>query len=866
MSEPIQIEEPEAQVAGWTRADVLALAGIVVFCLIFFREALFTAAPNCLGTPSGDGRTQFFCWRVYGFGRLAEGEFPLWNPYVFLGMPFVANLQSAMFYPTNYLWLILPYAQAANWGILINLVLGGFFAYALGRELGMRWPGATATALTFMFAAPQFLRIYEGHWVHLCAIPWIPALFLCTEKLLKTPKLKYALLGGCAVALQMFSGHPQYLFYTGIAVALYFLVRIVLIAVEARRKRPAAPDSACAITPLLGRRIALFCLLYLGGVLLSAVQLIPALELLSQSSRQGRLDFNWIAQYSLPPENLLTMLVPDLFGVGPGVTYWGKFNVWEMSAYMGIVSFVLMLLAVVRVRRRAVWIFGGLGIALIVLALGRHTPLLRILYQTVPGFDLFRGVARFLAPASLCLAVLAGFGADAFISQPRGGWIRRGIVPRRDLPRRVTHGRTRPAVAQLRRLLAGRSDMAVLLGCALLLGGAALICGPYGSRMPGCWVGFFNWSIRQGCRVPAYLSKDEVTPLLAESAWFAATRSLLISALLVCALGAVYSVGRTVPKQFGKPMLVIGLFALMAADALAFGQRYLVTFDASKWAWPQPIGRFLQEQQPARVAAPATWKIGPCDGMMYRVACLEGIEPNVPRRFHEVFWTSQDPRKLDSQRSNYPVIRASPLLNMLSLKYLILARPLPRDAQGVREIPQAGRIRLYENTDALPRAFVVHEFTTRPNPQSALAALQQIVARKVAVLEPRQALAVPPLPPPGPRTKHPPVVFEEYSPERIVMRVETPLPGLLILSDLYYPGWRATVQGQPAPIQRANYLLRAIPVNAGEQRVELTYSPRSIKLGAWISALGWLAVLAGGFALRLRGPKATESEEEANAH
>ena len=168
------------------RRDGYVLAGFLLFLLIFFFGVLAQPGERCLGRQEGDGRNQFYGWRAYGFGEVRAGRFPLWNPYEFLGMPFVASLQSAMFYPTNWLCAVLPMSQlgrAINLGIILNLFLSGLFTYLWARRFGLRWIGAIVAAATYVFGAPQILRIFEGHWSFLAPMPWIPCVLLCVEML-----------------------------------------------------------------------------------------------------------------------------------------------------------------------------------------------------------------------------------------------------------------------------------------------------------------------------------------------------------------------------------------------------------------------------------------------------------------------------------------------------------------------------------------------------------------------------------------------------------------------------------------------------------------------------------------------------------
>ena len=213
--------------SGLNRRDCYVLAGFLLFLLIFFSGVLAQPGERCLGRAGSDARNQFYGWRAYGFGEIRAGRFPLWNPYEFLGMPFVASLQSAMFYPTNWLCAVLPLCRAINLGIILNLFLSGLFTYLWARRFGLRWIGAIVAAAAYVFGAPQFLRIFEGHWSFLAPMPWIPCILLCVEMLVCGGFQPLAIaLGAAAVAMEWFGGNPQYAFYGGIAAVLYLAGRL----------------------------------------------------------------------------------------------------------------------------------------------------------------------------------------------------------------------------------------------------------------------------------------------------------------------------------------------------------------------------------------------------------------------------------------------------------------------------------------------------------------------------------------------------------------------------------------------------------------------------------------------------------------
>lgn len=201
----------------------------------------------------------------------------------------------------------------------------------------------------------------------------------------------------------------------------------------------------------------------------------------------------------------------------------------------------------------------------------------------------------------------------------------------------------------------------------------------------------------------------------------------------------------------------------------------------------------------------------------------------------------------------------SPLLDLLNPAYIITPADIPSgdqrpDLAHVRatrpEVFRNDQISVFANEGALPRAWVVHDVQQLPKDQILDALLSGTV-------DPRQTALLEQSPPPldaipagGPDT----VRFVDYEPDRIAVDVQTSGVGMLVLSEVYAPGWRAFVDGEEVAVYAADYVLRGVPVPAGLHRVELRYDPVSLRLGLWISGMTGLAmgvvllVAAGRFA------------------
>lgn len=785
-----------------SRGELLALSGILFVVVLLFLRTLLLSPENCLGRAAGDARNQFYGWRAYGFGQVKVGRFPLWNPYEFLGMPFVAGLQSAMFYPTNWLCAAMPLGRAINIGILLNIFLSAAFTYLWVRRLGVSRPGAAIAGLVYALGAPQFLRIFEGHWSFLCSMPWIPCILLCVELIVQgRARLLAVAGGGIAVAMQLFGGNPQYAFYGGIAAGLYFIGR--RLQAERGGLREWLKAGAC------------FAGMYVLGAAMAGVQLLPALELLSVSSRQGQLSYDWIKQYSMTPESLITLLVPDAFGSDAGAQYWGRWNLWEMSAYVGVAAVAAAAFALARRFRGPVRLGAILALAMLLLALGEHTPLLWLLYHTVPGFNLFRSVSRFLCPFSVFMALLAGLGTDALANSSE--------------PVDSSEEKSGRARKRMRRIIAGAAGVAAAFGIF------GLLLLPDWESGRAAWTTFMDamLSIKPGQRL--YLPYGIVDAAFKRTAMAAAGASLLRSAAFIGAVAVVAAF--VMARRCSRRTAYVLLTALVALDLLTFSARYLDTFDPrADGLTPGALAALKADTQPFRYARGGDFRFPQCEGMTNEICCLEGIQPNVPGRFRDVFWALQG-RSKDEQRTVYSLYGIFPPHRMLNLKYIVQdKRVAPVRTSGARQIYEDDRLRVTALPNAFPRAWLVHYYEVVPDADELLAALPHLNYERFALLEADPGLSLSP----APQSERIPVITR-YEANRVEIEAEPASSALLVMSDLHYPGWRALSDGEPTPLYRANYLMRAVHVPAGRHTVVFEYRPASFRIGVGLSLAGALA-------------------------
>ncbi|MBM4437245.1 MAG: hypothetical protein FJ029_08435, partial [Actinobacteria bacterium] len=351
--------------------------------------------------PAGyDTQTYFFPAWSYTWSALQAERIPLWNPYLFMGAPFLANPQMAVLYPLN--WILLPLSpeRALGVALVLHVAIAAAGMAALARGvLRSTWPAATAAGA--VFALGGFFAGQSGHVNQVSAAAWLPWVVLALDQILRGGWRRWAP-APVFVALMLLAGHPQEA-YIGLAVALPYAV---LTGIHVHAGRGAWRWFRGALTGGLVWTAAL-----LGGVLLAAAQLLPAIELAGLSIRSGGLSLGEAAAFALPASEALGGLLPP-FRELPSST--------EYLAHIGLVGAALAALGVAtRGRSPVMWFLLAVALLSVVVSFGPDAKLFTAAYRLMPGFGAFRVPARWLLVLVFAGALLAAYGTDALSASRR---------------------------------------------------------------------------------------------------------------------------------------------------------------------------------------------------------------------------------------------------------------------------------------------------------------------------------------------------------------------------------------------------------------------------------------------------------------
>ncbi len=355
-----------------------------------------------------DGMAEFYPWRLFATETLKSGYVPLWNPHQFCGTPFVANSQSAVFYPLNLLFCVFPVARAFGISVLLHLFLTGSFLYLFlrSRAVALGRPAALLGAVAWQMCH------WQVAWLELptflCVSCWLPLALLLADRAAARPTALRAGGLGLCLGVMLLAGHLQIAFYCLGLITAYAVFRI-------------RPLLKAQWKPLTGA--ALLAIALMLGV--AAPQLLPAVELSRMSHRAGSAvtlaAYSGYVKLAVPPVNLVTLLSPGFFGSPTRGTYWGiglnggPGAYMENACYDGVLTLLLATLALGMTWRTsaATRFFAICALVSLLLALG--TPLNALLFFGLPGWAQTGSPGRILVLWSFCLPVLAAIGLDTLL-------------------------------------------------------------------------------------------------------------------------------------------------------------------------------------------------------------------------------------------------------------------------------------------------------------------------------------------------------------------------------------------------------------------------------------------------------------------
>jgi hypothetical protein len=789
----------------WVRTDCTLAVLTLFFSSILFFYDLF--AGNYLLTER-DLAPYFIPPRFFWVESIKHGSFPLWNPYQFSGHPFFANPQDALLYPFNGLFFLLPFDIAFNAIIILHFFLGGLFTYLFLRDLKVDPTGSLISGLIFMLSG-YLLSVHSLLTILLSSI-WTPLIMMFFRRAICGRGLKNEAFTALLITLSFLGGGIE------IVYGNFFVLLIMVIF----SNPPYIPlllkgGEQGGSVPIYWGRIRSLLIVSILFLFLSAVQLFPFIELFHNSIRGSGMSYPEATTWSFAPKDLLLFFLPDAYGYFLDMKKYWVSQCWFKTLYTGGLPFILSAIFFVFGKDRKLYL--ALMLFSLFLALGKYNPLYPFVFKYFPFFNGIRYPAKFLYIFILLLSITAGLGFQKLSEYSKD-----------NEKKRLKH----------------------LVLVFSLVSGSLLVLSALGHqqvehflKLKGIDFPDFNVlsvNLRNAQRFLFYLALFFLLLRVGyEVRWRGWVKVLLVVFLTTDLFGNMGFYGKEKAEDYFRKTKALEMissdrdFFRLFSTAKTISQDTTIIIDE-----PTSLNILKEKNLPSM-------------NLLFQLHDIWGIDVIRVKRVDDLY----------KAFTNTPSISATHLIDLYGVKYITSVTPLEENnkfeliyarlenLQGKREdLLKENTIKLYKNRSPLPRAWLMKDYEV----MDSIAILSKMMSKdfrpdREVLLEEEPKWANPPTPP---FTKEGLNVGEALSDlpqkvqiisesnNRLVLQTTAEENSLLVLSDTYYPGWKAFVDGKKTKICRADYTFRALPLSSGAHRVEFVYDPLSFKLGALFTILG----------------------------
>lgn len=723
---------------------------------------------------------------------LKSGDLPLWSRHMAMGFPAMADFQLGVFYPPHVIYL-LPFSAAVRVCYLLHYFIAAFGAYFLCRH--WKYPPYLALLGAVFFCFGGTIVSLTNLLNHFQTAVWLPWVVLLWERFLDFSSIRRFTLFTLALLVQFLAGSPE-----------FYLMSAGLLALDSFARRQARCFPLARLGALAGANALV--------LLLAMAQVLPTAELFYQSRWAEPMAYGENPSWSLHPLSLLNLIYLDKVVhketmLGISLLYLRDLPLF-VSHYVGMVAFCGLLFWLVA----SSWVEKSVLVATVVfsslLALGGHTPVYPFAYRYLPFFSFFRFPEKFffIANATILYAALKGLYAHFSAAQDR------------------------------RRL---NSSLLVLVAPLAL----------------------YFFLRHDTSRLSEFIAHHTPFPLFSTDT-LERTATILVhlerQLLLAGGLLGLFFLCRRLRPAFFQCLLVGAAFVdlnsahqafqfLLSPSFIENGGRILAAPDAPpSRLFFYPAHSYLHPHIYVIDGNPSFAKLNeavfanllPNTGVFYGFDYLQEID--ALRRWPYVAFLGV--------ANKLPPDQLYRLLGRMNVKYVSSFQPLANEGIVLRRHFPEYPSWLYELKDVLPRAYVVFDAVAEKNPRAVIERLAsaEFDPTKAAILENKMDRPI------GGKDCRGKAAIVRYKNEYVAVDASLTCPGILVLADSYYPGWRVFTNGREGQVERVNLFFRGVLLPPGSHAIEFRFRPDSFVVGSAISIGSWCAL--GLFLIAaLRKPK-----------
>lgn len=726
--------------------------------------------PNKAQGP--DVITEIYPWRYFSINQLKQGNLPFWNPYNFSGNPQMADFQTAIFYPLNFLYFLVPFNLSWTLIIMLQPLLAAVFMYLfLKKGIGLKDFPSVIGGIAFGFSSYMVVWLEYGNIGS--TLLWLPLILLLIKSISKKVNALNFLGLTLALSVAILAGYIQGVFYI---YALCFLYYLYLTFVQKSFKE--------------FRKHILFLISLILPGLLTAFQILPTLQLFSQSTR-GAYSLSQITKNLAPVQYWITLFVPDFFGNPATRNYWIDGTYIERVMYPGALILFFAFYAIFnRIKFTEKKFF--LIVSLISLAIGTNLPFIKYFYL-IPIPVISTTVAtREFSILIFSLIVLGAMGLEKFIEE-------------KSFKKLFVFG------------------YVAALG---LIWGATFVLGKIHPEL------LANLKISEH-----NLIIPSAVVLLTIFAIFIKKINLKISLILITLLvlfDLFYFFNKITP--FASSVLTYPQTPIISYLKNVAGiNRYWGYGSAYIQANFQSVDQTFSPEgnDPLHLARYGELLASSATGKLPQL--LPRPDANVAPGY------GPDDLKTNPYRKR--------ILDLLGVKYVLHYLDLvnawyqtdfntfPNNQFSL--VQKIYPWQVYENKDVLPRFFLANDYVVAKNKNQSLSLIynQNVNLRTTIILEKLPTLNID-------KNSNGLVNLLSYSTNKILFKTNSSGNELLFLSDNYYPDWQASIDGKPAEVLLADYTFRAVAVPKGNHIVEFYYMPKFFEMGLLAAIFGIIALVS----------------------
>ena len=721
------------------------------------------------------------------------GEYPLWLPWVFSGLPSIHSFQNISdFYLPHYLYLFFNkmFGVPFIWNYIVHFIFGGIGCVLLLKRLRVDDLSAIFGGLAFILTPYLITMVVHGHGSQMMTSVYIPWVVWGIHRLKNNPEIKNIGILALIIGLQLQRAHVQIAYYTwmlaGLYIVLIFIGKIPLIYKSNQRKKLV---SLAMI--LSGLAIGLFISLNIY---------IPALEYSSYSIRGGSgggTGFEYATQWSFSFIELGTFILPSFLGFG-GLTYWGTMPFTDYPNYMGILILIFAIIGGYKSKTKEKNLFILSICFAFLLSLGKNFPLFYgLFYDFFPFFNKFRVPVMILILIQFCVSILAGLGLSYMKENFR--------------------------YININKMLKVSTLSLFSISLVLLLYGKKIIY----SILPK-----EDLIQRYGENAQNLINKIRYENILQE------LQFLIVILLLSLLLLYFYK-----NKKYKWSVLAYSIMFLTIIDLSIVNKKIIEpTKDSYRSSTLNPStikNRYLKEDEVINFLKK--------DTSIFRVLPIGQLaNQNRWSAFNIESVYGYHPAKLNNYNTfmNKVGFENPSILQMLNVKYLISLQEIEHPL-----FQKIYRGKLYHNTkyqnayiyifsNYIDRAFFVDKISYLGNNENALEFIknstQSLIKESVINVELDQ----------NSFSQDRDVTIKNIFPNRIEIKTNSSTKQFLVLSEIFYPnGWEAYINDNKTEIYQVNSILRGVSVPAGTNNISFIFNPKDVKMGSIISSLSLLLAI-----------------------